>query len=367
MNTPSIWTPYKPDTDHRGIPSGHMRFLQPQTLEPLKQKYVTQLLMSPRSTDEPSERALKSVAMSAFLSGWPAAFVEKLVLESPAFGPAVRQRGLEWLRPLLTAAQANATPEQVDVHVEYLLADLQAAKDALQSVRWKRVPDLPVSDGAVTMVLHAIIGVAARTKTTTDLHLSVRSIGLQSGTNRSIASRAIRLLECHHVLSRFPEGPQRRRGHARGYILHLDVLQKIAPKVDVRLDPVLAGHFGHDAFRRGALSPSGYRILMALNPVEPYSVAQVALKVGLTSGWTKTKLHQLALYRLASYNDGMWSRCSSEDLRVRLHEAATCSGKAGEGERLSLIYENERDHYLYRKDSLTKKVDRETGEVFKTT
>lgn len=363
MNTETDWTPFVPEVTHHGDSFGRIRFVQPPTLQPLKDKYVTQLLVSSRSDTRPLERTLKSIAMSAFLSDWPMAHVERLFAESPAFGPVVQQQGTEWLQPLLRAARAHATPQQVDVHVEYLLADLKAARSALQSIRWPRVPGIPVSDGAATMVLHAILAVSERAKTTTDLHLSVRCIGLESGTNKSIASRAIRLLEHHGVLSRFPKRPKAPRGHSRGYDLNIAAITNMASKDTVSLDPVLANLFGHDAFRRGALSPSGFRILSALDPDIPNPVARIAQQVGLTTGWTKTKLQQLALYRLAVHRDGMWIRCTSDALRDRLHEAATHSGKAGESERLSSIYENERDHFLYRKVSLTKKVNRDTGEV----
>jgi hypothetical protein len=93
------------------------------------------------------------------------------------------------------------------------------------------------------------------------------------------------------------------------------------------------------------------------------TATELATMLSLTPGWVRNRLNMLALYRLVSRSDNLWSRCSNGVLLDRLNEAAAFEGKAGESERLDALYAAERQHYLYRTDSSGRSIDRETGEI----
>ncbi len=173
-NPATPWTPYARTPDAHREKMGPWRFVQPPGLEPLKNKYVARLLTADPDPKVPAEQHMKSIAMSAFLSGWPREHIEGILLESPVFGPRLR-REPEVLADLLRDARARATPEQVDIYVEYLEADIAAARDAAQAIRWQSTEKIRVSSAATTMVLLAILTIADAAKTTTDLHLAVRA------------------------------------------------------------------------------------------------------------------------------------------------------------------------------------------------
>lgn len=365
MITPeSSWTPYPSTDDAHRATLGPIRFVQPPGLKPLKRKYVMLLLNDSPNSKSATEQLMKSIAMSAFLAEWPRDHVAALLAESPAFGQLL-QRKPELLEPLLSDARRRATPEQVEIHVENLLADIATARGAAQSIRWSSTPDIRVSSGATTMVLLAVLSIAEQAKTATDLHLAVRRVGLESGTNRSVASRALKLLTHYGVLTKSPANQNRRRFDADGYNLHLDAVARMSATRETQFDPALSQIAGHDAFRRGALSPSGFRTLAQLSPSQPLRVETIADRVSLTTAWTRTKLVQLRVYGLAFEEDSRWRRCSTDELPDRLDKAASLLGKNNETERLTAQYESEREHFRYRRISSTKKVDRDTGEVLR--
>lgn len=363
MNIPeSSWAPYASTDDAHREALGPCRFVQPPNLKPLKNKYVATLLNSAPSSQGSTERLMKSIAMSAFLAEWPWKNIEILLLDSPAFGPYLRQHPAV-LEQLLVDARRRASPAQVEIHVENLLADIATARGGAPSINWASTPDIRVSSGATTMVLLAVLSIAERAKTTTDLHLAVRRVGIESGTNRSVASRALKLLAHYGVLTQSPANPNKQRFEADGYNLHLDAVIGRASTLVPRLDPALSQVVGHDAFRRGALSSSGYRILAALNSNRRVCVGAIAVQACLSVQWTGFKLRQLAHHGLAFSEDGQWQRCSADELPDRLDKAAQVLGKATETERLTAQYESEREHFRYQRISSTIKVDRDTGEV----
>jgi hypothetical protein len=344
---------------------GPWRFVQPPGLKPLKNKYVARLLTADPDPKVPAEQHMKSIAMSAFLSGWPREHIEGILLESPVFGPRLR-REPEVLADLLRDARARATPEQVDIYVEYLEADIAAARDAAQAIRWQSTEKIRVSSAATTMVLLAILTIADAAKTTTDLHLAVRRLGLASGTNRTVALRARNLLVKNRVLTRYLENPNKSRNDAYGYKLNLAQILKMAPDRVSRVDPALSELVSHEAFMRGALSPSGYRILAQLHPIQPRHTADVAQTVGLSPDWTRTKLRQLREHDLTYESAGQWRRCTNDELPVRLRRAATVLGTYGVTERRTAEYANEREHFRYRSFSPATKAGRESGEKKQT-
>jgi len=207
---------------------------------------------------------------------------------------------------------------------------------------------------------------ADKAATSRDLHLSVRRVGLESGTNRSVASRAIRRLNLVGVLTASLKSDVGPSWHAKGYDLNLTALENLVTHDAASFDGALAEYVHHDAFRRGALSPISLRILAAFSCQDGLRDADIAKRVGVSTGWAKTKLNQLSLYRLAARRDGRWTRCTNETLADRLNEAASFCGKLGEGARQSSIYMNERDHFRYIRVSPSTKVDRDTGEVLRS-
>ena len=358
----TTWNPYARTADAHRKKMGPYRFVQPPGLEPLKNKYVTRLLTSDPDSKVPAEQHIKSIAMSAFLAGWPWEYIEKILLDSPVFGLRLRQSPEE-LAALLRDARARATPEQVDIHIEYLEADIATARKAVQSVKWLSTEEIRVSSGATTMVLLAILSIAEKAKTTTDLHLAVRRLGVESGTSRTVAARAIQLLVDCKVLTPFLKNPNRSQKHASGYNLHLAAILKVAPEHISRLDPALTQLVSHEAFMWGALSHSGYRILAQLHPVQPRPHTDVAAQVGLTASWTRTKLRQLKEHGLAFESEGQWRRCTNDELLDRLDKAASKLGTSGRTERLKTQYASEQEHFRYRSFSAALKADRETGET----
>ena len=361
-NPETTWNPYARTADAHRKKMGPYRFVQPPGLEPLKNKYVIRLLTSDPDSRVPAEQHIKSIAMSAFLAGWPWEYIERLFFDSPVFGLRLRQKPEE-LAALLRDARARATPEQVDIHIEYLEADIAAARKAVQSVQWRSTKEIRLSSGATTMVLLAIFSIAEKAKTTSDLHLAVRRLGVESGTSRTVAARAIQLLVDYKVLTPFLKNPNRGRNHASGYNLHLAAILKVAPKHNSRLDPALTQLVSHEAFVWGALSHSGYRILAQLHPVQPRPHTDVAAQVGLTAPWTRTKLRQLKEHDLAFESEGQWRRCGNDELLDRLDEAARQLGTSGRTERISAQYANEQEHFRYRSFSAAQQADRETGEI----
>ena len=187
-----------------------------------------------------------------------------------------------------------------------------------------------------------------------------------SGTNKSVASRAIKRLAALHVLKPAVESASPHQWHANGYNLNLSAITRYQPASEGLFDHTLVPFVSHDAFRRGALGPTSLRVLAALLPGARMEVSEIASLVGLTSGWVKTILaDRLDTYRLVNRHGDFWSRCSNSDIEARLDEAARFSGKAGERERLTAVYAQEREHFRYRRASSDTKVDRETGEVLR--
>ena len=361
----TTWNPYVRTADAHRKRMGPYRFVQPPGLEPLKNKYVTRLLTSDPDSRVPAEQHIKSIAMSAFLAGWPRAYIERILLDSPVFGLGLRQKPEE-LDALLRDARARATTEQVDIHIEYLEADIAAARDAVQSIRWQSTEKICVSSSATTMVLLAILGIADKAKTTSDLHLAVQRVGLKSGKTRTVVSRAIKLLAHYGVLTKALKNPNKSQNDAGGYNLHLATILNLAPERRSRVDPALNELISNDAFIRGALGPSGYRIFAQLHPVKPRQTEDVAEQVGLTTPWTRTKLRQLKEHDLAYESAGHWRRCTNDELPDRLYRAAIVLGTNGVTERRTAQYANEQEHFRYRSFSSALKADRETGQTKQT-
>ena len=360
------WAPFtlhpSPDEDT----SGHVRFQQPPDLPPLKEKYVALLLNAGTYSDDLLAKECKRVAMSAFGNKWPHEDVRRLLLESPGFGPMLQRVGNANLEDLIRVSRAAATPERIADHVDDLRHRLEEARGLSQSIRWPRIPGLSVDNSATTKVLLAVLAMADKAATSTGLHLSVRRVGLESGTNRSVASRAIRRLHLVGVLTPSAKNDAGPSWHAKGYNLNLEVLGGLITHDAASFDGTLAEYVHHDAFRRGALSPISLRILAALSCQDGLKEADVAKRVGVSKGWAKTKLNQLALYRLVTRRESGWTRCPNEALSDRLNEAASYCGKLGEGARQSFIYMNERDHFRCLNVSPSTKVDRDTGEVLRS-
>jgi len=324
---------------------------------------VTRLLKVGTYPEDRLAKECKRIAMSAFGNKWPYDKVRRVLLESPGFGPMLQRLGDANFEDLLRVSRAAATPERIADHVDDLRHRLDVARGLSQSIQWPRIPGLSVDNSATTKVLLAILAVSDKAATSTDLHLSVRRVGLESGTNRSVASRAIRRLHLVGVLTPSAKSDVGPSWHAKGYDLNLEALQDLVTDDVATFDGALADYVGHDAFRRGALSPVSLRILAALSCQDGIKEADVATRVRVSTGWAKTKLNQLALYRLVKRRDGGWTRCANEALADRLNEAASYCGKLGEGARQSSIYMNERDHFRYIRVSPSTKVDRDTGEV----
>jgi hypothetical protein len=360
MTTSALqWTPY---TKSRYKP-GTYNFNQPAGLKPLKSKYVNILLNEPADIRDTVHSVCLSIAMSAFVAGWPEAFVEKALAESPALGPAIARRGLGRLKPIIRQASINATPAAISDSVNQLRIEIAAARSQALSAKWPKTPGIPVENGTTTKVLLAILSVADAAATSTGLHLAVRRIGLESGTNKSVASRALKRLTHLRVLSSAAEPVVSEKWRANAYDLHLQAIARYVRAEAAAFDHSLAPYASHDAFRRGALGPTGFKLLASMMEGDELTAAELAATLSLSVGWVRTRLNALALYRLVSRSDHLWSRSSNGVLLERLDEAALFEGKAGESERLSAQYAAERQHYLYRTDSSGRSIDRDTGEI----
>lgn len=303
--------------------------------------------------------------MSAFVAGWPEAFVEKALSESPALGPAIARRGLGRLKPIIRQAKIKATPAAISDSVNQLRIEIAEARSKALSAKWPTTSGIPVENGTTTKVLLAVLSVADAAATSTGLHLAVRRIGLESGTNKSVASRALRRLTRLGVLSAAAEPVVAERWRANAYNLHLQAIARYVPEGAAAFDHSLAPYANHDAFRRGALGPTGFKLLAAMMEGDELTAAELAEMLSLSSGWVRNRLNLLALYRLVYRSDNLWSRCSNGVLLDRLNEAAKFEGKAGESDRLTAQYAAERQHYLYRPDGSGRLIDRETGEIRK--
>ena len=360
MTTSALqWTPY---TKSRYKPGAYM-FNQPAGLKPLKSKYVNSLLNEPVDIGDTVHSVCLSIAMSAFVAGWPEAFVEKALSESPALGPAIARRGLGRLKPIIRQAQINATPAAISDSVNQLRTEIATARSQALSAQWPKTPGISVENGTTTKVLLAILSIADAAATSTGLHLAVRRIGLESGTNKTVADRALRRLSSLGVLSPAAEPLVPVRGRANPYDLHLHAIPTYVPAGAKAFDHSLAPHASHDAFRRGALGPTGFKLMASLMEGDELTTAELAEMLSLSVGWVRNRLNMLMLYRLVSRSDNFWSRCPNRVLAERLEEAAWFEGKTGETERLTAQYAAEREYYLYGAGHKRRYVDIKTGEI----
>jgi hypothetical protein len=366
MTTSAVaWHPYttKPGSNGRVV-----RFNQPAGFTPLKQKYVNSLLNEEVETRDAVHAVCYSIGMSAFACGWTFSYVEKMLSESPALGPSIQRRGVGRLTSIIAQAKADANPADITAYVNDLRVRLAGARTEIQSIRWPRIPGISVDNSATTKVLLAILEIADAAATTEGLHLSVRRVGIMSGTNKSVASRAIKRLAALHVLKHSVESASSQAWHANAYDLHLAAMAQFQSASEGVFDHTLVPFVSHDAFRRGALGPTSLRVLAALPPGTRLEASEVAAQVGLSSGWIKTILtDRLAAYRLVSRHGDFWFRCANDELPMRLDEAAAFGGKAGETARLSAVYAQERELFRYRSVTPNVKIDRETGEVLRAT
>jgi len=358
------WHPYTQSTNDES----RIRFNQPAGFAPLKQKYIDSLLHEEVDTSECVHKVCLSIAMSAFASGWAFSFVEKMLLESPALGPNIQKRGTGRLTNILTQAKARANPADISAHVNALRVRLAESRTAIQSVRWPRVDGISVDNSATTKVLLAILNIADAAATAKGLHLASRRVALESGTNKSVANRAIKRLCALDILRPATESSSAQHGHAKGYHVNLDAVNRYSRSSEGAFDHTLIPYLSHDAFRRGALGPTSLRVLATMLPGARLEVFEIAEQVGLSAGWVKVILiDRLAAYRLVGRSGDFWSRCPNAVLAERLDEAALFCGKAGERARLAAVYEQERHHYRYRRHSSDTVLDLETGAIEHTT
>ena len=365
MTTSAIaWHPY---TTKTGSDERIVRFNQPAGFTPLKQKYVDPLLHEDVTTRDTVHSICLSIAMSAFASGWTFPFVEKMLLESPALGPNIQRRGTGRLTNILTQAKARSNPADISAHVNALRLRLAESRTAVQSVRWPRVDGISVDNSATTKVLLAVLDIADAAATTKGLHLASRRVGLESGTNKSVANRAIKRLRALEILRPATEPSATQHWHANGYDVNLDAVSRYSRSSEGMFDHTLSPFISHDAFRRGALGPTSLRVLATMLPGSRLEVSEIAQQVGLSAGWVKLILtDRLAVHRLVSRSGDFWSRCPNAKLAERLDEAAMFCGKAGERARLAAVYEQERHHYRYRRHSPDTVLDLETGAIERT-
>lgn len=346
-------------------PSGPV-FNPPAGLKPLKRRYVHELLFGELDDPERFHEAFLPPAMAAFAAGWPESFVERLLVDSPALGPVAIQRGSARLQNVLAKAKASAHQARINDYVNQLRINLAEARSLALSVKWPKVEAAKVHDASMTKVFLAILDVADQAATTSDLHLGVRRIGLASGTDKSVASRAIRRLVKLGVLSHSVASASARRGDANGYDLHLSELERLKPEGERFFDHRIREHLKHDAFRRGVLGPSGFRILASMSDQLPMEVIDIASAVGLSRGWVKHLIEQLALYRLVVRRGSQWLRAQPSEIPQGLDEAVRHTMQHGKTQQLQAIYEAERQQFRYRTVRPGVQVDRETGEIERT-
>ena len=354
------WHPYTQSTNDES----RIRFNQPAGFAPLKQKYINMLLNEEVPTSDSIHSLCLSIAMSAFACEWPSAFVEKMLIESPALGPSVQKRGIGRLTKVLAQAKAHANRADISAYATAMRIRLAESRTALQSVRWPRVEGISVDNSATTKVLLAILDIADAAATTKGLHLAVRRVGIESGTNKSVAGRAIKRLCAVDVLQRATAPVDSPRWHANAYDLNLDALSRYSRSGTGVFDHTLLPSMGHDAFRRGALGPTSMRILATMLPGSRLEVSEIAEQVGLSAKWVKTLLtDRLLPHRVVSRSGDYWSRCANDVLPERLDEAAKHCGTMGQTARNAATYSEEQRHFRYRRVSAETLVDRETGEI----
>lgn len=353
------WTPYT----NSHYQSGTFVFNQPAGLKPLKKKYVDILLNEPADIRETVHAVCLRIAMSAFAAEWPEAFVHKALLESPALGPAIAGRGQGRLAAILCQARIDATPAAISDSVNQLRIQIGEARSLALSAQWPKTSGICVENGTMSKVLLSILSIADMAATSTGLHLAARRVGLASGTNKTVAARALKRLTRLGVLSPAAEPVQSEKWRANAYNLNLRAIQRYVPTGATVFDHTLVPYTNHDAFRRGALGPTGFKLMAAMMEGDEFTAAELAEALSLSVGWVRNRLNHLALYRLVSRSDTLWSRCSNRVLLERLEEAARFEGKMGESDRLAAQYSSERQHYLYRANSRGQLVDRETGEI----
>lgn len=345
-------------------PSGPT-FNPPAGLKPLKRRYVHELLHGELDDPERFHEAFLPPAMAAFAAGWPDTFVERLLMDSPVLGPIARMRGTSRLQNVLAKAKASAHRARVNDYVSQLRIDLAEARSIALSIQWPKIEGVRVHNASMTKVLIAILDVADLAATTRDIHLATRRIGLASGTDKSVASRAIRKLVRLGILHPSEASKSARRGDANGYDLKLPALGALAADGEHPFDHRVWKHLSHDAFRRGVLGPSAFRVLACLSDQTPMDVSDVAGAVGLSRGWVKQLLDKMALYRLAIRRDGRWLRVPESAIPAALDEAARHSRHFRRGERMHNTYESERQHFRYQTLRPGVQVDRGTGEIRK--
>lgn len=250
------------------------------------------------------------------------------------------------------------------VYVNALRVRLAESRTAIQSVRWPRVDGISVDNSATTKVLLAVFDIADAAATTKGLHLASRRDGLESGTNKTVSNRAIKRLRALDILRPATESSAAPKWHAKGYDVNLDAVSRYSRSPEGVFDHTLIPHLSHDAFRRGALGPTSLRVLATMLPGSRLEVSEIAEQVGLSAGWvTVILIDRLAAYRLVSRSGDFWSRCPNDVLAERLDEAAMFCGKAGERTRLAAVYEQESQHFRWRRVSPDTYVERDTGVI----
>lgn len=361
MTTSALsWRPYtQSQTDET-----HIRFNQPAGYPHLKQKYINMLLNEEVPTSDSIHSLCLSIAMSAFASGWPSAFVEKMLAESPALGPSVQKRGIGRLTKVLAQAKARANEADISAYATAMRIRLAESRTALQSVRWPRVDGISVDNSATTKVLLAILDIADAAATTKGLHLAVRRVGVESGTNKSVADRAIKRLCAVDVLQRATAPVNSPGWHANAYDLNLDALSRYSRSCTGVFDHTLLPFMGHDAFRRGALGPTSMRILATMLPGSRLEVSEIAEQVGLSTKWVKTLLmDRLLVHSVVSRSGDYWSRCPNDALEEILSRAARNCGTMGQTARNAATYSEEQRRFRYRRVSPETSLDLQTGEI----
>lgn len=353
------WTPY----DESRYRPGTYVFNSPAGLKPLKKMYVDTLLYEPADIRDTVHAVCFSIAMSAFAAGWPEAFVHKALLESPALGPTIAKRGRGRLTSILRQARINAAPAKMSDSVNQMRIEIAQARSQALGGKWPKTPGLSVEDGTMTKVLLSILEIADKAATLKGLHLASRRIGLASGTNKTVANRALKRLTRLGVLSPAAQSLTSEKWRANAYNLHILAISDYVQAEAATFDYSLAQYANHDAFRRGALGPTGFKLMACMMEGDEMTAAELAEMLSLSVGWVRNRLNLLALYRLVSRSDNLWSRCSNRVLLERLDEAANFEGKAGETERLEAQYSSERQHFLYRTDSRGRLIHRESGVI----
>lgn len=354
--TVANWHPYSYG------PSGPI-FNPPAGLKPLKRRYIHELLYSELDDPQRFHEAFLPPAMAAFAAGWPDSFVERLLVDSPALGPVAVKRGPARLQNVLAKAKASAHAGRVNDHVNQLRIHLAEARSLALSVKWPKVDGAKVHDASMTKVFLAILDVADAAATASDLHLGVRRIGLASGTDKSVASRSIRRLIRLGVLSPSRASASARRGDANGYDLHLAALNGFESEGTRVFDHQVGEYLSHDAFRRGVLGPSAFRILVSMSDQTTTEVTDIASAVGLSRGWVQQLLGKMALYRIVLRRGGQWLRAPKPQVLQGLNEAVGHSTQSGKAQRLQATYEAERQHFKYRPMQPGMQVNRDTGEI----